>query len=664
MPRSKIKLNNLLKKQDPTQLSFAIMDIICKHFGINATNKISNIEDFNLAFIEIYQSPKLPSLQQIKELQQDTLQALTIKLSDCCKEIISVLNEKKGNQKVLLLEKNINICIEYFVKKFSDFIVNLVLMGNVEQTKLTKIIQISILDTILFLQDNCQVVNGLKLQSKDWKDDIDNGYLVLAALCLDLDELDNARDYLVKCKQAMNNLLDDAIRMKAHYWQAFYFLKTKLAFKEGNFFAIKKYLLIGQSEIEKSTSPQIINSQQLGFYKEIMLKKWLEADYPEALFWAKALKFGHKKNLEIYNHSYNESVAKVKQLIENNVGKIKELEDEINRIKDEIKKTKDEINRTKDYIHKIKTKIFKDKLVLLNAFSMADIEFIGDITVINNKKSFAVTMKVLNESVTALYKLLKLNNVLCAYVDGTILLTNLVYANVKKIKYSLIEWQNFTERKAIEREKNQSPPLSQNIYSHTAYESECVAETKSNADLVMQPGSKINLASKEPKKKLTETKISNKNNTNISEANITEVSVKTKVIIKWNDDLPIYDENNLDKEVYKIHGLALNHYCFIKSALFDDVCENNPLAAQDLLNMCEYAKAIGNSQKAKGFIIKPNGIEEGNETFDAKLKNSSKDYRFFGHIVAATKTENGKTCQLLAIDSWQETHKSPVKIFK
>lgn len=648
MPKSKIKLNKLLKKQNPKQLSFSIMDILCKYFENLKFNNITNENDFIAAYIEIKKSLKIPNMQEIKGFHQNTLLMLSTKMSECCKEIVAFLNENKGGQEILLLEQNIHFVIQDIINEYNKLVTSLLLYGNIEQKTLAKVIAIGILETILFLDGNCQVINNNKLEAIDWRNDIENAYFELVNLCLDLEELDNTKSYLVKCKQAINELPDDVPGRKPCYWQGFYFVKSKLAIKENNFFAAKKYLLIAQSEMEKDIFPLPVSTQQLAFCKEIMLKNWLKGSYSEALFWAKALKFGHTKNFEIYSKWHRE--GNNLQFSTDNLGGMNEANEQI--------------KHAKDYIHKIKSKIFTDKLALLNSFAITEIEFIANADATANKKDYSITIKVSNGAVTTLHKSLRLNKILCAYTEGAIRLTNLVYANVKKIELSLIEWQNNTERKEIEKKKIQNASLSQVIHSNEAYESEGVTETKSNTNIVIQPELKTNSAIKENKIKLNESKINNNNNTNIPEANKTGASFKTRLMIKWHEDFPVYDENNSNGEVYKIHGLALNHYCFIRSALLEDICENNPLAAQDLLNMCEYAKAIGNSQKAKGFIIKPNGIKEGKETFDAKLKNSSKDYRFFGHIISATKTEDGKTCQLLAIDSWQETHKSSVKTFK
>ena len=654
MPKSKLKLKKILKNQNPQQLSYAIIETIHKFFVGNNSIKVSNNEDFQQANDKIKFS-----LQQLKKLgldqaAEDTLNVVTNNISGCCKEVASLLSKNMGEKEILILEEQISHIIEYLLLEFNNLVTHFILAGNSEQKKFAKLIQISLLDIILFLDKNCQILNNnYKLIVRNWQADVESSYFGLANLCVDLDELNEAKKYLKHCKQAINALADHFAQKKSTYWQGYYFVKAKIALKEDDLFVVKKNVLIAQSEIEKEISSLPVNSRHLDFCKDLMLKAWLDENYSEAMFWAKVLKFGWNKNFEIYSKwSYDGIPAGL--TFSTNIEK-------------NIIESTTQIKYAKNFIFKIKQKTFSIRLLQLQTLTTEKAAFVAKSNNTENKKDYSVVVNIFNNHGKKLYKFLRLNEIVCSYHENMIIISNLVYVDIQKIKCSLAEWHKYLQRKVVGTKKDQQNlPIQKNDTDNQTQEAADVIGSLINSSVSEKDSHvELSLAIRTQAKIRSPKEPETANNINVQMTSVSEVTTsKPKLLIKWADNLPIYDEKSPKGNVYKIYGLALNHYCFIQPALFEDVCDNNPKAAQDLLNMCENAKAIGNSQHAKGFIIKPNGISEHKKTFDAKIKNSSKDYRFFGHIVSSVETNNGKTCQLLAIDSWQETHKSPVKSIK
>lgn len=74
----------------------------------------------------------------------------------------------------------------------------------------------------------------------------------------------------------------------------------------------------------------------------------------------------------------------------------------------------------------------------------------------------------------------------------------------------------------------------------------------------------------------------------------------------------------------------------------------NPIAAKNLLQICERGKQIGDSRGDKGILVTGDKV---------KAKDSSKPYRFFGRVVATMKDDKQKIRILIELNGWTENHK-------
>lgn len=155
---------------------------------------------------------------------------------------------------------------------------------------------------------------------------------------------------------------------------------------------------------------------------------------------------------------------------------------------------------------------------------------------------------------------------------------------------------------------------------------------------------------------------------------------KKETVIEF-DSTYIYRSLNSNCNIYKLYAPYSKHnYVCIDPALIDYLDLNNRYALVDLIHMCEVGHVLGNSKGKKGFILsgkpfkemvqktvtshtkKEDRMETKKPTVNSyiKVKNSSKDWRFFG-TEYVKKTIDNKDYTLYIVDSWSPNHKSKAK---
>lgn len=148
--------------------------------------------------------------------------------------------------------------------------------------------------------------------------------------------------------------------------------------------------------------------------------------------------------------------------------------------------------------------------------------------------------------------------------------------------------------------------------------------------------------------------------------------------IDWNqsknDKLPVFEAGAAKKKVYKLHAgtMAKGLYIFVNPQLNAYLKNKYQAERVNLKAMLGVGHVLRNSQGQKGFLLSGEDFEESHRPASApiagvtkgyvKVKDASKDPRFFGRIVGTTK-QNGKTYQLYEIDGFSPTHKDKPEYF-
>ncbi len=93
---------------------------------------------------------------------------------------------------------------------------------------------------------------------------------------------------------------------------------------------------------------------------------------------------------------------------------------------------------------------------------------------------------------------------------------------------------------------------------------------------------------------------------------------------------------------------AVRQYLYIDQDFYNWLLDENPLAAKNLTSMCDRRKVINKSKGRKGILIAHDKV---------KVKDCTKDYRFFGRAVASTRL-NDKTYNLSVVNGYKSNHKT------
>ena len=142
------------------------------------------------------------------------------------------------------------------------------------------------------------------------------------------------------------------------------------------------------------------------------------------------------------------------------------------------------------------------------------------------------------------------------------------------------------------------------------------------------------------------------------------VSEKSKDIVRFANGL-----TNVSAEVQEFQFKNLQHsesadkkkvthrYLFVNDAFFSGLESN---VKQTLKSIWARGCAIGNSKGRKGIIklSKDARLKVKDNTYILKLKDASKDYRFFAKINDKQFDKDGKKFVLYEVDHWQAKHKN------
>lgn len=128
---------------------------------------------------------------------------------------------------------------------------------------------------------------------------------------------------------------------------------------------------------------------------------------------------------------------------------------------------------------------------------------------------------------------------------------------------------------------------------------------------------------------------------------------KTEKLVQFKSGIP-FQSNATSREgaFYKLWSKTGAHqYVKIGKKVYEHISqvEDSDLIKKNLESMCETGKVLLSSKGNKGFIcISDDKI---------KLKDCSKDYRFFGNVIERFKDDKGKEHTLYELDEYRPRHK-------
>ncbi len=557
-------------------------------------------------------------------------------------ELLRFLKEAKSKRKEpLILEKDIR-----------NILVACELEGLMVRTKLSKAMLYeegkrlgeAMLKYFIFLQTQCYMIENRKLK------DVDNiiynigeHCVYLARISLRLNDIDTSKKYFQWLKRIIKIYPQIGVIEKTEHLREYYEGMAYLAILDNDYTQAKEYALTAVDHddfIDEKHSqlgkPYQLNLRVVELCEMFMRKTFVQNELDQTLFWAKLAKNGCEKIIKfreekiIYKNCCvvtGEEDLKAKLEIRKEYGKKKDFfEVAISQTKPKI------LNKNIDLI----TQAFNDEKI--NA--QFKINYVKD----GNKMYPVLNIKLEDcDSIFLLLKALKANNIICS--------------NDKKNQAINIYDLHYIDTKALLRAlKNCKNEISRNLEikltSDALYQAPLIPVQK------ILPENNTILEETADEKPVSKNKLKKKvENRPEQTPNTLEQKPKTKPnkTIDWGEGYPIYEKNSANCHFFKLRGpTAIRHYLYIKPELYEEISQKNPLMARNLLRICDRGKVINKSQGKKGIIVREQEQEK------VKIKDSSKDYRFFGDVVRSIKMKDDKTYTLVEINSYKLTHKQKI----
>jgi hypothetical protein len=398
---------------------------------------------------------------------------------------------------------------------------------------------------------------------------------------------------------------------------------AKLAFEDNDFINAKKFGFKAVDQDDLATEKDLIPSY--GFIDlcyTFMMSMCSRNESAQGVFWAKLGKKCCKKIIQYYE--------------EHELG-IRECE--ISLAKEQKSTSEHKITIFNIIISQTRVKIFNKNIeLIINAFDNENVA--AEIKENIKEKNTFLQIKLKNSDyIFLLVKNLWKNNIICSFDNQNegILIHNPIYINVHALSVALKNWKNEVSTKL---EIKMAPDSA----SQTSFISVQPVVQQVNLPLV---------AEKPEAKLISEIKISNKEKNKSEDSSIIheeKTHKKPNKLIDWGKNYPRYEKNSSNNHVFKLYGSTIvRHYLFIKPELYEAL-NQYPLIVKNLEGICERGKVLNKSKNGKGIVVKGDRV---------KIKDSSKDYRFYGNVVAST-TKDNKTYKLVSINSYTLTHKQKV----
>lgn len=598
------KLQKARKNQDPQAFDYQFMEALQKY------NLVRPVSDQFGRVWATFQEDAFFLKQEFRTIMS-LYEAMVTFFEDARSQL---------NGRLIVLETGYNV-IQQLNTIASKFCANLFLNQNKDQESLH--LGKAIFKFFIFLQNECYILNGRKLSTPDLIVELGDMCMHISKiLMIHLDQADESGKYISWFKKLIDHYSSvGAIYHKSLHLIFYYCLKIKLEIHEDNLQQTVIYGLKAAYQHELSFEKSAVPCNAfVSVCRKLMMQFFIKNRLKEGLIWAN-LALNATLNFEQFQNKVcagliDFPVVPPKENIQNGQKDIAYLKIVISQKKGQLFEIN--TNLIKD-IFKTKNKIINIKLPVdkSNQFKYLDIAFEEDIH-----------LKLLNKQLHAF-------NIFSSFDNQIIRIYGIVNMDLDAFSMAIDKWQvgvnRINELKTIEEKMTGQSPIQVEPVSYSP--SNQIAES--------------NLERFVPKIKTDQERASNLTTQ-------TAFPGKTNTIIGWGSDFPAYDKNQKDNKVYKLIGsTAVRQFLFIKPELHAALLKINPLAAKNLVNICERRKAISKSQGNKGALI-VNG--------KAELKDCTKDYRFFGQTAART-TQNGKTYELVIIDQYKESHgsKAPVR---